>query len=718
MKSLSVNLLVIGIGSVIVTTFSLLFYFDLTKKVDAGEAKEVGTITFKREVAQRKYNSQVVWEDIEQNAPVYNYDSIRTATLSEAVIHLKDGTEIGVTENSMIMLILAKEQIDIQFSRGSVMTKRVNVDSRDVKKLNIRTGNTTVSIEKSDVKFTSDRGKDNLTVNMGNAKVSTARGEKIVKSDQKVIVSGDSQEMKVYTLTLKLNSPSPNSYISASSASRGILFSWQPIKGKHRTFLEVSRDNSFSDRVIRRAVTRNFSTVRMKSGIYYWRLRAKNRITGKTEMSDVRRLSIIRDEAPHLIEPRDGATFVYRKSPPLIHFKWSRSEIAQTYRLIISRNPSMKEVLKTLKVPNNNVAINSLSRGIYYWRVDRIANLSGITQESSSRAHKLTIDERELLQAPELRYPPDNENISSLLLKKKSVTFTWKKGPGIPESRLLIASDRDFKSIAFNGSSRTNFLKIQKELPEGRYYWRVAGFIDGKEATEPSITGTFTVTAKDTLQLVAPANGAILSPEGESRSIPIRFSWQKSFFKGNYILQIARDDNFSDIYRTDTANTYFKTVDSINPGEFFWRVSFLDEDGSVLLRSKPYSFSVRENLMAPMIIFPRNGEVVNMDDRDDLSLRWKRMEEVNFYRVSLYQVRGSSLQLIAAEKTEDTSYRIDDLSKLDVGKFRWILQAFDTYGDSNKKLRKSPEARVNFVIKLGRTRVKPKLKLPKTLYIE
>ena len=92
MKSLSINSLVIGIGSVIIITFSLLFYNDLTKKVDAGEAEEVGTITFKREVAQRKYTSQVVWENIEQNAPVYNYDSIRTANLSEAVIHLKDGT--------------------------------------------------------------------------------------------------------------------------------------------------------------------------------------------------------------------------------------------------------------------------------------------------------------------------------------------------------------------------------------------------------------------------------------------------------------------------------------------------------------------------------------------------------------------------------------------------------------------------------------------------
>nr|HPI22469.1 iron dicitrate transport regulator FecR [Spirochaetota bacterium] len=72
-------------GLVIIVLFSGLFYYDLTRRRGAGSEEVVGTITFKRQQAQRKYASQVVWEDVAEAVPVHNHDSIRTAELSEAV---------------------------------------------------------------------------------------------------------------------------------------------------------------------------------------------------------------------------------------------------------------------------------------------------------------------------------------------------------------------------------------------------------------------------------------------------------------------------------------------------------------------------------------------------------------------------------------------------------------------------------------------------------
>ena len=106
MRSLHSNLIVVGIGTAIIVIFSLLFYFDITRKVDAGDAEVVGTITFRKRVIQRKYSTQVVWEDVEQNAPVYNYDSIRTAEGSVAVVRIKDGTQFTVNENSLVTVAL------------------------------------------------------------------------------------------------------------------------------------------------------------------------------------------------------------------------------------------------------------------------------------------------------------------------------------------------------------------------------------------------------------------------------------------------------------------------------------------------------------------------------------------------------------------------------------------------------------------------------------
>src|SRR4030042_2611749 len=89
---------VVGFSFIIISVCSALLYADFTHKIEAGGAKQIGTVTYKREVAQRKYVSQVVWEDVEQNTPVYNNDSIRTADLSEAIVNLSDGTRINIDE--------------------------------------------------------------------------------------------------------------------------------------------------------------------------------------------------------------------------------------------------------------------------------------------------------------------------------------------------------------------------------------------------------------------------------------------------------------------------------------------------------------------------------------------------------------------------------------------------------------------------------------------
>jgi len=717
MRFFNGNFLVIGIGSVIVTTFSLLLYFDLNRKVNVAEAEDVGTITFKREVAQRKYSSEVVWEEIEQNAPVYNYDSIRTANRSEAVIHLKDGTEIAVNENSLIMVIYSEEQIDVQFSRGSVMAKRVNVESRDIKKLNIKSGSTTVSIEKSDVNL-SRTGKEelNLTVNRGNAKINTLSGEKVVKKDQKVVVTGD-KDLKVYTLNLKLIAPSPNSYITTPSASKNITFSWQPIGGDQTAFLEVSRDNAFGTVITRRGVSGDSSTLPLRSGIYYWRLTAKNRKTGKTEMSEVRRLSVVRDDPLRLIWPGNGASFVYKKSPPLIHFKWSESTIANGYRLIIARKPSMKDIVTDLRVPGNSIAVRSLTKGVYYWRISEIVSLSGVNEVKQSEVYKLSVDERDLLQPPELTYPPDDETLSRLLLQRKGVTFTWKR-EGIPESRIYIAKDSRFSALVYSGASKTNFLKVQKELPKGRYYWKVAGFIENREATESSVARSFTITDKETIRLVSPVNGSVLSPEGEKRGARVRFSWEKVRISGKYRLQISRDRGFGRHYKKSTVQASFSVMDNLDPGEYYWRISFLDDDGTELTKSTVYSFVVRDRLEAPVVISPRNGDVVDMQDRDELSFQWKPMDDVTFYRMQLYQIKGGKSSLVLSRRVDGNSFEMRALDKLDIGKFRWTLQAFDTSGGSKRKARMSPAARMNFTITLGKGRIKPELDIPQKLYIE
>ncbi len=149
MKSWNSDKIMVGISAIIISTFSLLLFLDFTAKIDVGEAREIGTITYKKKVSQRKYGTQVIWESIDQNSPVYINDSIRTAELSQAVIHLADGTSIELDENSMILLAESAGAININFAQGTMYAKRGDITGKDAGAVNIVSGGASIPLKKA-----------------------------------------------------------------------------------------------------------------------------------------------------------------------------------------------------------------------------------------------------------------------------------------------------------------------------------------------------------------------------------------------------------------------------------------------------------------------------------------------------------------------------------------------------------------------------------------
>ena len=139
---------------------------------------------------------------------------------------------------------------DIEFSQGSIFASRGDLGG-EVKKLNIKSGKTSVSIDKGDVKLTQGKAKDlNLLVSKGNANIDTAKGTKKVDTNQRAVIAKDSQDVMLFKLSIKLQSPSSNSYLLTVLKKKKVDFSWQDVKGEHIVFLEISRDNSFDNIII------------------------------------------------------------------------------------------------------------------------------------------------------------------------------------------------------------------------------------------------------------------------------------------------------------------------------------------------------------------------------------------------------------------------------------------------------------------------------------
>ncbi len=100
--------------------FAALFYFDLHKNISIGSFESIGTVSFKINSIQRKFDTAVVWQAIQSESPLRDKDTIKTYPEADAIIKLNDGTEIQVDENTMIYLDYSGKSPNINFEGGSI----------------------------------------------------------------------------------------------------------------------------------------------------------------------------------------------------------------------------------------------------------------------------------------------------------------------------------------------------------------------------------------------------------------------------------------------------------------------------------------------------------------------------------------------------------------------------------------------------------------------
>ncbi len=713
MKFLSSAFLVPAVGLTVIATFSTLFYVDLTRTVSLTGQEEVGTISFKQRVAQRKYASRVVWEEVQQQSPVYNYDTIRTADLSEAVVRLKDGTEIALAENSMIMIALAKDDIKVDFNQGSIKASR----GEGLGKLNIKSADSSVVLDDGDVNLSKGQGKDlSVVLNKGSALLATGGKESVIGENQRVVATDEG--VQVYNLSLRLIAPARQKYIFAAADFQNVAFSWAAVPQGFDTYLEIARDDSFAVPVVSQPVYQNAAALPLNPGAYYWRVRAVHRATRKMEFSESRRLSIVRNDPLFVISPQEGARFAFVTVPPLVSFKWTKGENDSGYRLVLGTDPALADPLRTIKLDEPGIAVDKLPAGTYYWRVTRRIDAGGEGFTDESAVRQFVVERSEKMPAVELVYPPDGMTVNKLALDQEPVTFTWRKSGEIPEYQVVVAEDQQFSDVVFTGSSRTNFLKMPRALRKGAYFWRVAGISGVDSVTAPSQPRALQVFESNVIELVSPAVNQRIPPREKENFASATFIWKKTDVRGRFALEIARDDDFAQRYREAMVDGFAASFTDLEPGNYYWRVRLVDEGGRELMKSASPAIKVLAHLTVPVGTAPGTDATVDMSDSDTLEFKWQPVEGATLYRVSLYQKKAGVLANIYEKELYAVATSFTELEKLDVGEFYWTLQAFDAPGGMQNILRRSVVSGYNFKISLSKMETMPKIEVPKTLYTE
>lgn len=467
-----------AIMGAIAVFFLLLFYLDYSRTIDIGSREAIGYITYKNNKVQRKFEDQVVWSNLDNNSALTNRDTIRSENLSDAVIHLNDGTIIKIDENSMFFLDLSGATPKLSFHTGAVQIQQGEDGTTE---LVIQTGDRTINVASgSDLKIEStDPDQLNLIMEKGNASIHTKSGTHSIGPDQKAALRGEG--VTVREIKLKLVGPENQSVVPLESAgSSRVPLRWQLREKFTGLTYEVSRTRSFKRLEKTGPANGSSAVITVEPGNYYWRLRGTNQASGKPEVSEIRKLSVVPNTPVRLTAPVSGAKMSYVTSPPLVAFAWSRNKLANQYVLEIAGDAGFKKNLRSYPVTANSYSVSGMEQGRYYWRVRTKSVAPGVSGRVS-KASTFGIIQKESFDVPR----PGAPTTGAALAREdasKGVTFAWRAPAELNLFQVQISRDSSFSTVLVDREVRQSFFE-NPVTENGVYYWRVKGKSGDKESS-------------------------------------------------------------------------------------------------------------------------------------------------------------------------------------------------------------------------------------------
>ena len=265
----------LGIG-----TSVFLFYKAINRSFQNTESESVAIITFKYRTAQRRFENRLVWEWLQNNAEIYNGDHIRTAGLSEAILHFNDNTIINIDENTLIQVHIDEEKslLPVFLRREKKLEEKVITNSNKITEKTIEksapqiivssgtiTVNTTDAEYKQPVSIMAGNSKINasqdthavFSVIEGVVEVQTMKGQVEIESDdllENVIVeegkkASINKETKNIELTkISVTEPERNAYYIVYDENLApVTFKYSLEENDTEAMLELSGKEDFSE---------------------------------------------------------------------------------------------------------------------------------------------------------------------------------------------------------------------------------------------------------------------------------------------------------------------------------------------------------------------------------------------------------------------------------------------------------------------------------------
>ncbi len=667
------------------TTNSWLFYNSFFRALSKLNEQPIATITFKYKTAQRKFLDRVVWDRLRQDSPVYNGDTIHTATLSEATIWFNDGNVMELMENTMAQVFLSEDNgaaVELEDGYATVDSSEsengLTLSSNGVQ-VAVKTG---TSLSAGSVAQQGAAGGTGLSVQVlkGTASVQNADGTSVaIRQGEELSLGGNGATPARPTLTVL--TPARNEKILYhEQGAADVHFSWN--NAVTSTSLQISQDKDFNDVLYTlNSEGINETSIKLENGIWYWRLDGSEDGTSEQQALEdglikSGRIQVIQSLPPSQVAPAENYSYGYRTRTPAVRIIWTESPYASTYKLEISRNPNMSNPVIEQRTSTTSAIISTLEAGTYYWRVTPYYTLNKKGFAAPSDVHSFIIERKGQLTSPELFIPGEN-GIVNTEASAKATSFSWRIENEAQSYTIKIADNENLRNPVISVETTENFYSYTSSaarLKDGKWFWGVTmRDTEGNVSPVSEVRAFFAMKGMPEQHTVEPAEGykcaLNLLPD-------TKFTWKRNIpenFKSEF--QIASDPTFRNIVYSSAINSPSLKGVNVGLGTYYWRLKSTSTTDSAELITPAKTLYVIDSLDAASLREPGNRAVAR--ETIPFTFKWNEVQDADYYKISIY--RQADDELVYENVVYEPSDSVDMFHPkefVDKSNYKWRVQAY------------------------------------------
>ena len=646
----------------------MLFFMNVYASLSYNTTEKLGTLIFKKRSATRKHVDALSWNLLKNDAPVYELDTIRTASGSEASIVFDDGSSLDLLENSLIKL---KTKSSNDF--GDVLHGSFVVSSKDEKKtLNIQGKVITMDKDAEIVIHKKSDGENEIEVTRGEIEIVQENGQALqVKEFQSLTIPQEetNEEIEIKNVTCIPLSPQHNEHLFTSEDAYPITFSWEFFNDGQEGEENSSSVIIAQDKECKKVLSKiEGKLVSIEDGIQVWQASYLANLGAmywqveydEGKHSSVRRLSLEKVVQIEPMRPKNENVFYYYEELPNVVFSWNATEFISSSTLEISETADFANPKMVLQVIPSSIELSNLTEGSYYWRVVPNIKTQILGKLPDPEVRSFRIIQKEVLNEVRLKFPTNGYLCNVNVFPTTGLYFSWEEKHEAQSYELLFYESNTDEEPIETIEVSTPYIKLTKEnttsfQKAGNIYFAVR--YKSRRGNVSILSDKRLIEKVDynlDLKSIYPPNNYQIS---HSLITSQRFSWKHSLPLKTFFV-VAKDKDFNDIiFEKETSISSFMGL-NLKPDSYYWQVRIYNADKSIFTMSEVKAFSVVSPLDIPPLISPYNNERVPVLEDEDIKLRWQTVSNADYYEVSVFNSKNKRIAFFPILKTNQISIPI------------------------------------------------------------